>query len=108
MTKAAAPLARHSGAIDLPTLEGLAAINLNRLAREPVTIRQAFGGPRGKVGIELVFGMEQAGLDYLPLADWLRTEHDPAGCADLVQQIKALFAVPQAAAIELSTVQRPA
>lgn len=95
--------------IDLPVLMDNCTRELNRLARQPVLIRRdSADAQTAATQIELVFGMDQMPLADLPLHEWLRTEHDAAGCADLVQQIKTLFAVPAWATVQLNTAQMPA
>ncbi|MES2883578.1 MAG: hypothetical protein V4709_02150 [Pseudomonadota bacterium] len=100
--------ALRPSALDLPVLMASCSEELNRLARQPVLVRRddawASQGPH----IELVFGMDRASLSEIDAGDWLRTEQDEAGCIDLVQQLKALFAVPASAGVEVATAQRPA
>lgn len=95
-------------ALDLPILMATCTDQLNRLARQPVLVRRdeawASQGPQ----IELVFGMDRAHLGEIEAGEWLRTEQDEAGCTHLVQQLKALFAVPASAGVEVTTAQRPA
>ncbi len=105
--RSAHDLLSYPAAFDLPQLAAHCSDLLNRLARQPVRVR------RGAVAddsphIELLFGMDQAVLSEIDDQQWLRTEHDRAGCTDLIQQLKALFTLPAAAALEVGTAQRPA
>lgn len=95
-------------ALDLPILMASCSGELNRLARQPVLVRRDESWASQGQRIELVFGMEHAGLNDIGAHEWLRTEQDEAGCTDLVQQLKALFAVPASAGLEIATAQRPA
>lgn len=100
--------ALRPSALDLPVLMASCSDQLNRLARQPVLVRRDDAWASQAPQIELVFGMDRAHLGEIEAVEWLRTEHDQAACTDLVQQLKALFAVPASAGIEITTAQRPA
>ena len=111
MTHALLPqnLLAFNAGIDLPVLMDSCTRELNRLARQPVLIRRdSADAQTAATQIELVFGMDQLPLADVPMHEWLRTEHDAEACADLVQQIKTLFAVPAWATVQLNTAQMPA
>jgi len=111
MTHALLPqnLLAFNAGIDLPVLMDSCTRELNRLARQPVLIRRdSADAQTAATQIELVFGMDQLPLAEVPMHEWLRTEHDAEACADLVQQIKTLFAVPAWATVQLNTAQMPA
>ena len=108
MTHARNPQALRPSALDLPMLMASCSGELNRLARQPVLVRRDDAWASQGQRIELVFGMDHASLSEIDAADWLRTEQDEAACTDLVQQLKALFAVPASAGLEIATAQRPA
>ncbi len=100
--------ALRPSALDLPVLMARCSNQLNRLARQPVLVRRDDAWASTTPQIELVFGIDRAHLNEIDNGEWLRTEHDEAGCNDLVQQLKALFAVPASAGLEITTAQRPA
>lgn len=110
MTTARDPRAAalQSEALDLPVLMAACSSQLNRLARQPVLVRREQAAAAGGEQIELLFGMDHANLNQIESREWLRTEHDEAACGHLVQQLKALFAVPASAGLEITTTQRPA
>lgn len=100
--------ALRPSALDLPILMASCSDQLNRLARQPVLVRRDEAWASTAPQIELVFGMDRAHLADIDVGEWLRTEQDEAGCTDLVQQLKALFAVPASVGFEVATAQRPA